>query len=111
MSFDTIRLSTGRTGPFDGVVQSVRRPNGEVLTYDGERVEPDRDRVEQAVERGAIGAALGALIGAVAGGGKGAAIGAVIGGGGAAATVYVDELDRPMLERDTEFTIRATAVR
>jgi hypothetical protein len=107
MEFDWIRLQNGQAGPFDGIIEAVREPDGDPVDYDGERVEPDTDRTEEAVERGAVGAALGALIGAVAGGGKGAAIGAVLGGGGAAATVYVDQLNQRTLPRGTEFRIRA----
>jgi hypothetical protein len=59
------------------------------------------------VTRGANGAGIGALIGALAGGGKGALIGAAIGGGGAAATVLFDDPERPQLQRGTEFTIRS----
>jgi len=56
-------------------------------------------------------AALGAIIGAIAGGGKGAAIGAVVGGGGAAATVFADPVSQGNLPRGTEFTIRARPIR
>jgi hypothetical protein len=109
MEFDWIRLADGQSGPFEGFVESVRGPDGDPVDYDGERIEPAEDRTEQAIQRGAVGAALGALIGAIAGGGEGAAIGAVLGGGGAAATVYVDELNQRTLPRGTEFTIRASA--
>jgi uncharacterized protein YcfJ len=113
MEFDTIRLSNGRSGPFTGTVDSVRSPNGETIPSNRERVEPANDQRQQAIERGAVGAAIGALIGAVAGGGKGAAVGAVIGGGGAAATVFlpIDQLNQPTLASGTEFTIRADAPR
>jgi hypothetical protein len=113
MEFDTIRLSNGRSGPFTGTVDSVRSPNGETIPSNRERVEPANDQRQQAIERGAVGAAIGALIGAVAGGGKGAAVGAVIGGGGAAATVFlpIDQLNQPSLASGTEFTIRADAPR
>jgi hypothetical protein len=107
LALSRIRLRDGRTANFDGAIEAVRGPNGEMIPYNGEQVSPNPDQGEQAVERGAIGAALGALIGAVAGGGKGAAVGAVLGGGGAAATVFVDQLNQGDLPRGTEFTIRA----
>ena len=62
---------------------------------------------DQAVQRGAIGAAVGAIIGAMAGGGKGAAIGAILGGGGGAATVFIDPNRSNDLPRGTEFTVRS----
>jgi hypothetical protein len=106
MEFDRIRLQDGRTADFAGMIESVRGVNGESIAYNGEQVETGRSQTEQAIQRGAIGAAIGAVIGAVAGGGQGAAIGAVIGGGGAAATVFVDQLNQSTLERGTEITIR-----
>jgi hypothetical protein len=108
IDLNQIRLRDGRTMPFDGVIESVRGPNGNDIPYNGETVQAgDRTQTEQAVQRGAIGAALGAVIGAIAGGGKGAAVGAVLGGGGGAATVFVDALNTNELPRGTEFTIRA----
>jgi len=111
MEFDTIRLRSGQSAPFAGDIQAVRGPNGENISYNGERVEANPDQKQQAIERGAVGAALGALIGAVAGGTKGAVVGAVLGGGGAAATVYlpIDQLNQRTLARGTEFTIRTRA--
>jgi uncharacterized protein YcfJ len=67
----------------------------------------DRDKSSSAVQRGALGAVVGGLIGALAGGGKGAVIGAAIGGGGAAATVLIDNPGQPELQRGTDFTIRS----
>ena len=101
-----IRFRNGRTASFAGTVDSIRGPNGEPISFNGEEVSNDSDQRDQAIQRGAIGAAVGAVIGAVAGGGKGAAIGAVLGGGGAAATVLLEDQGQPHLPRGTEFTIR-----
>ena len=109
IDFDQIRLRDGRVADFDGRIEAIRGPNGEPVAYDGEQVRSDQPG--QPAQRAAIGAALGAMIGAVAGGGKGAAIGAVIGGGGAAATVFVDPVNQTNLPRGTEFTIRARTPR
>jgi hypothetical protein len=108
VSFDLnqIRFRNGRTARFDGTVDSIRGPNGEPISFNGEQVSNDSTQRDQAIQRGAIGAAVGAVIGAVAGGGKGAAIGAVLGGGGAAATVLLKDQGQPNLPRGTEFTIR-----
>jgi hypothetical protein len=107
LQFDTIRLRNGRTSDFTGVVQSIVGPDGQTIRFDGEQATVDRDKSSDAVQRGALGAIVGGLIGALAGGGKGAVIGAAIGGGGAAATVLIDNPSDPELKRGTEFTIRS----
>jgi hypothetical protein len=107
LQFDTIRLRNGRTSDFDGVIESIVGPNGQTIRFDGEVATVDRDKSSSAVQRGALGAVVGGLIGALAGGGKGAVIGAAIGGGGAAATVLIDNPSQPELQRGTDFTIRA----
>ena len=92
---------------FAGIVENVRGPNGEPISFSGENVGSDSNQKEEAIQRGAIGAAVGALIGAIAGGGKGAAIGAAIGAGGGAATVLIGDQRSSDLPRGTEFTIRS----
>ncbi len=105
--FDQIRLRNGRYADFDGVIEKMVGPNGQAVRYDGEQSTANDGRTRQAVERGAIGAAVGAIMGAILGGGKGAAIGAVVGGGGAAATVLIGgDSGQTQLMRGTEFTIR-----
>ena len=106
VQFDTIRLRNGRTGGFDGVIESIVGPNGQRIQFDGEQAIIDRSSSGDALQRGAIGAVVGGLIGALAGGGKGAVIGAAIGGGGGAATVLIDNSGQTELVRGTEFTIR-----
>ena len=76
LNLQSIRLRNGGTYQFDGVIDSIRTPDGETISVDREGTVDNRDgrddgRTEDTLERGAIGAALGALIGAVAGGGKG----------------------------------------
>lgn len=83
VDFDTIRLRNGQTAPFDAVLESVRAPGGTTFRVDAENGAAE-DRSGKTIQQGAIGAALGAVIGAIAGGGKGAAIGAVVGGAGGA---------------------------
>lgn len=106
--FDQIRLRNGQYSDFDGVIQKMVGPNGQAVQYDGEQSTTDDSKTRQAIERGSIGAAVGALMGAILGGGKGAAIGAVVGGGGAAATVLIGgDTNQTQLLRGTEFTIRS----
>lgn len=51
------------------------------------------------------GAATGALIGAIAGGGKGAGIGAIVGGGLGAAGAVFSKGNEAVVKRDTEFGV------
>jgi len=88
-------MADGRSGPFSGVIESVRTPDGQVI-----RVTPSGSvRNEQPTgasgQDTAVGAAVGALLGAIAGGGKGAAVGAVVGGAGTLAVEGRDVLDLP----------------
>jgi hypothetical protein len=107
--FQTIRLRDGSNHDFDGMIESVRTPDGGTIRVNDEGTVEQDGRTEEAVQRGAIGAAIGAVIGAIADGGKGAAIGAVIGAGGGAGTVLLGGRDRLDLERGTEVTIISVA--
>jgi len=106
---ENIRFRNGDASPFEGVIESIRTPNGDTIRVnrDGAIVAPGDggdSRTRQAVERGALGAVLGGLIGAVAGGGKGALIGAGVGAGVGAGTIIVQGRDRFDLQRGTELT-------
>ena len=111
LDFDTIRLRDGRSYRFAGILEAVRKPDGEVVRVDNEGAVRDSDQTKQTVTRTAIGTAVGAIIGAIAGGGKGAAIGAVIGAGAGAGSVYIQGRDDLQLNAGTEVTIRATGPR
>jgi hypothetical protein len=111
LDFDTIRLRDGRSYRFAGILESVRRANGDVVRVDNEGAIRDSNQTTQTIQRGAIGAAIGALIGAIAGGGQGAAIGAAVGAGAGAGSVYVQGRDDLLLEPGTEVTIRASGPR
>lgn len=103
--FDTIRTRDGRTSEFEGVVSTVRTPDGRLIRVDREGdVQAGASRGDQAVRGGAVGATIGALIGAIANGGKGAAIGAAVGGGLVGGTIYATGADLD-LPRGTEIEI------
>ena len=106
---ENIRFRNGDASPFEGVIESMRTPNGDTIRVDRDgTIETlgggGDSRTRQAIERGALGATLGALIGAVAGGGKGALIGGAVGAGVGAGTVIVQGRDRFDLQRGTELT-------
>jgi hypothetical protein len=92
--FDSIQTRDGRTGPFEGAIDSVRTPNGETLRVNRAGEVRDTSRGADAGDT-AVGAALGAIIGAIAGGGKGAAVGAIAGGAGTVIVEGRDQLDLP----------------
>jgi outer membrane lipoprotein SlyB len=63
-------------------------------------------RGKQTLKRTGIGAAAGAVIGGLAGGGKGAAIGMIVGGAAGAGSLAVTGSKELKLESGTELLIR-----
>ena len=109
LDFDTIRLRSGQTYRFAGVLTSVRMLNGDKVNVDNEGSAQGDNQTTQTVTRAGIGTAVGAIIGAVAGGGKGAAIGAAIGAAGGAGSVYVTGKENLDLPKGSELTVRSSA--
>jgi hypothetical protein len=109
LNLEQIRLRNGRTYRFAGVIDEVHRNNGESVRVDNEGSVESSNQTEKTGVRSAIGAGVGAIIGAIAGGGKGAAIGAIVGGGAGAGSVYVQGAENLELRNGTEMTIRASA--
>lgn len=111
LNFETIRLRNGRTYKFAGILSSVRSLNGDLIKVDNEGSAQGDNQTTQTVTRAGLGTAIGAIIGAIAGGGKGAAIGGIIGAAGGAGSVYVTGKDSLELPTGTELTIRASSPR
>jgi hypothetical protein len=109
LNFDTIRLRNGQTYRFAGILTSIRTSNDDTVKVDNEGSAQGDNQTTQTLERAGIGTAIGAIIGAIAGGGKGAAIGGVVGAAGGAGSVYVTGKDNLDLPQGTELTIRASA--
>lgn len=109
LNFDSIRLRNSQTYRFAGILTSVRTSNDDTVKVDNEGTAQGDNQTTQTLERAGIGTAIGAIIGAIAGGGKGAAIGGIIGAAGGAGSVYVQDKDHLELPRGTELTIRASA--
>ena len=83
VDFDVLRMPDGRTGEFEGMIQSARLPDGKVLRIDQSgAVRGDDAGSNNSVKSGAIGAGVGAILGAIIGGKKGAIVGGVAGAGG-----------------------------
>jgi hypothetical protein len=103
--FDRIRTADGRWQAFDGEIDSVRTPDGQLLRVDRSGAVHDRSDATL-LEHGAIGAGIGAAIGAIVGGGKGAGVGAIIGGAG---TLLLDSRGSVTIPAGTQFNIVAVA--
>lgn len=102
VSFNQVQLPSGMS----------RAMNGSLTSLQADKVNADNEgtvRGRSNTKRDAVfiggGAATGAIIGAIAGGGKGAAIGAILGGGlGTGARVYEKEQEA-VVKSGTEFGV------
>ena len=108
-NFERIILRNGQTYEFAGYLQNITDTNGKVVKIDTEGTAKGDSQTKETVKRGGIGAGLGALIGAIAGGGKGAAIGAIIGGGAGAGSVVLQGKDDLDLKKGSLMTVTASA--
>ncbi|HEX6283661.1 MAG TPA: hypothetical protein VFZ71_02255, partial [Pyrinomonadaceae bacterium] len=111
LNFEAIRLLNGQTYRFAGMLENVRKLNGDTIKVNNEGSAQGANQTTQTIQRAGIATAVGAIIGAVAGGGKGAAIGGIIGAAGGAGSVFVLGKDNLELPSGTELTIRASGPR
>jgi hypothetical protein len=107
--FDSIRLGSGPSYRFAGLLDSVRSLNGDTVSVNNEGTIRDRSQTTRTATRAGVGAVIGAIIGAVAGGGEGAAIGAAVGAGAGAGSVLIQGRDNIELAPGSEFMITASA--
>ena len=108
-NFERITLRDGQTYEFAGFLQNVTDTNGKIVKIDTEGTAKGDSQTKETVKRGGIGAGLGAIIGAIAGGGKGAAIGAIIGGSAGAGSVVLQGKDDLELKKGSMITVTASA--
>jgi hypothetical protein len=106
LAFDSIRLSDGHSGTLHGYVTRVYGSDSGRADEEG-GVESG-SRSKQTLKRSGIGAAGGAILGAIVGGGKGAAIGLILGGAGGAGSLAVQGSKELKLESGTELLVRVT---
>jgi hypothetical protein len=111
LTFDTIRLRNGQTYRFAGILESVRTLNGDAIKVDNEGSSQGANQTTQTIQRAGVATTVGAIIGAVAGGGKGAAIGGITGAAGGAGSVFIQGKDNLELPMGTELTIRSIGPR
>jgi hypothetical protein len=105
LSFDSIRLSAGRTGILRAEVLRVYDSDSASGVDEEGRVQSG-GRGKQTLKRSGIGAVAGAVIGGIAGGRKGAAIGMIVGGAAGAGSIAVQGSKELRIERGTEMLIR-----
>ncbi len=108
-NFESITLRDGKRYDFAGSLQSVKDQYGKEVRIDAEGTATGDSQTRETAKRGGIGAGLGAIIGAIAGGGKGAAIGAIIGGGAGAGSVVVQGRDDLQLMKGSTITVQASS--
>jgi hypothetical protein len=111
LTFDTIRLRNGQTYRFAGILESVRTLNGDAIKVDNEGSSQGANQTTQTSQRAGVATTVGAIIGAVAGGGKGAAIGGITGAAGGGGSVFIQGKDNLELPMGTELTIRSIGPR
>lgn len=105
LAFDSIELPDGRNGVLHGYVTKIY---GTSARTDEEGGVQSEGRGKQTLKRSGIGAAAGAILGGIVGGGKGAAIGLVLGGAGGAGSIAISGSKELKLESGTEMLVRVT---
>jgi len=106
LAFDSVHLRDGRNGTLHGYVTRVYGSGSG--NADSEGGVESGSRTKQTVKRAGIGAAGGAILGAIVGGGKGAAIGLLLGGAGGAGSLAVQGSKELKLQSGTEMLVRVT---
>jgi hypothetical protein len=100
--FVSLRLPTGIARAMNGDLTDVAENS---VTADNEGEVSGRSAMKRNVVFIGGGAAAGALIGAIAGGGKGAGIGAIVGGGLGAAGAVFSKGHEAVVQSGTEFGV------
>jgi len=108
-NFDRITLRDGKEYDFSGVLTRVVDQSGKIITTDSEGSAQGKNKSKDTTTRGAIGAGIGAIIGAIAGGGSGAALGAIIGGGAGAGSVAIENRGDLRLGKGSTITVQSSS--
>lgn len=104
LTFDTITHTNGASAPLHAQLVKVYDAEG-AKSVDNEGTIESGSKTKTTTVRTGGGAAAGAAIGAIAGGGKGAAIGAIVGAVAGGASTYIQGANKIKLERGTEILI------
>jgi hypothetical protein len=109
LSFETIRTPDNRTTSLHAVLVEIIPLNSDSPNdIDSEGGVKGRDSTKDDAAKVGAASGIGAIIGAIAGGGKGAAIGAIIGGGAGTAGVMTQRGKDIRLEQGQQLKIRTS---
>ena len=108
LAFDQIRSTDNRTARLAAELIEITPMSAEETTIDTEGGVKGRDSTKDDAAKVGAASGIGAIIGAIAGGGKGAAIGAIIGGGVGTAGVMTQRGKDIRLERGQQMKIRTS---
>jgi hypothetical protein len=107
LRFDRLVMPDGRRAPIHAeIIELYHAPSGEKVDVEGAIESGGRGR--KSIERTAIGAGAGALLGGIFGGGKGAGIGSIVGGAGGLGTTAFHGHQKITLNSGLEMLIRIT---
>lgn len=109
LNFDKITLNSGQSYDFAATLRGVTDATGKIINVDNEGTIKGDSQTTNTAKRGGMGAGIGAIIGAIAGGGKGAAIGAIIGGGAGAGSVAIQDRKDVQINKGSTVSIQAAA--
>jgi len=110
LTFDSIETRSGSRGTMRAELVRVYDPDSESSKrVDEEGTVESSSRGKQTLKRSGIGAAAGAVLGAIVGGGKGAAIGLIVGGAAGAGSIAIEGSKELELPSGTELLIRVTS--
>ena len=109
LSFDQIRSTDNRVATLRAELIEITPMGNDEPEIDTEGGVKGRDSTKDDAAKVGAASGIGAIIGAIAGGGKGAAIGAIIGGGAGTAGVMTQRGKDIRLERGQHLKIRTSA--
>jgi curved DNA-binding protein CbpA len=108
LAFDQIRSTDNRTATLHAELIEIAPMAGDDPAVDSEGGVKGKDSTKDDAAKVGAASGIGAIIGAIAGGGKGAAIGAIIGGGAGTAGVMTQRGKDIRLERGQHLKIRTS---
>ena len=108
LAFDQIRSTDHRTAALRAELLEITPMGDNFPEVDSEGGVKGRDSTKDDAAKVGAASGIGAIIGAIAGGGKGAAIGAIIGGGAGTAGVMTQRGKDIRLERGQQLKIRTS---